>query len=101
MLSIFCFKEVDYLVSDIIKQIITNIHSIEYYCFTVILHLHFAVHSKLKSYAIHLQNDSLTHKESVEMTFVYQVESCGKTCNNNKRCDTPHLNSMGYTHNSA
>ena len=58
MFSIICFKEVDHLVSDIIKQIITNIHSIEYNCFTAILHLHFVVHSKLKSYAIHPQNDS-------------------------------------------
>ena len=34
------------------------------------------------------------YKESAEQTFVYQVGGCGKTCNNNKRCDTPHLNSM-------
>lgn len=34
------------------------------------------------------------YKESVELTFAYQVGGCGMTFNNNKRCDTPHLNSM-------
>ena len=34
------------------------------------------------------------------MTFVYQIEGCGKTYNNNKRCDTPHLNSMRYALNA-
>ena len=34
------------------------------------------------------------YKESVELTFIYQVGGCGKTCNNNKRCDTPHLDSL-------
>ena len=34
------------------------------------------------------------YKESVELTFAYQVGGCGMTFNNNKRCDTPHSNSM-------
>ena len=33
-------------------------------------------------------------KESVELTFVYLSEGCGKTYDNNKRYDTPHLDSM-------
>ena len=33
-------------------------------------------------------------KESVELTSVYLSEGCGKTCDNNKRYDTPHLDSM-------
>ena len=37
----------------------------------------------------------LIKKESAELTFVYQVGGCGKTYNNNKRRDTPHLDSMG------
>ena len=37
-------------------------------------------------------------KESVELTFVYLSEGCGKTYDNNKRYDTPHLDSMGSIH---
>ena len=29
---------------------------------------------------------------------VYQSEGCGKTYDNNKRYNAPHLNSMGYLH---
>ena len=39
-----------------------------------------------------------TKKESVELTLVYLSEGCGKTYDNNKRCDTPHLDSMGSIH---
>ena len=38
------------------------------------------------------------YKESVELTFAYQVGGCGMTFNNNKRCDTPHLDSMRFVH---
>ena len=36
----------------------------------------------------------------MELTLVYQVGGCGKTYNNNKRRDTPHLNSMRYSQNA-
>ena len=44
---------------------------------------------------LQLQLGGLIKTESVELNFVYQVGGCGKTCNNNKRRDTPHLNRQG------